>query len=72
MAEKGGFKHFMQKEIFEQPRAVRDTMLGRISQTPAKSSSTRWTSPKKSSRIYEHQNRSLRHKLARRRSPANS
>jgi glutamine---fructose-6-phosphate transaminase (isomerizing) len=32
MAEKGGFKHFMQKEIFEQPRAVRDTLLGRISQ----------------------------------------
>ncbi len=31
MAEKGGFKHFMQKEIFEQPRAVRDTLLGRIS-----------------------------------------
>ena len=31
MAEKGGFKHFI-KEIFEQPRAVRDTMLGRISQ----------------------------------------
>ena len=31
MAEKGGYKHFMQKEIFEQPRAVRDTMLGRIS-----------------------------------------
>ncbi|MFB3094679.1 MAG: glutamine--fructose-6-phosphate transaminase (isomerizing) [Candidatus Acidiferrales bacterium] len=30
-AEKGGFKHFMQKEIFEQPRAVRDTLLGRIS-----------------------------------------
>ena len=25
MAEKGGYKHFMQKEIFEQPRAVRDT-----------------------------------------------
>ena len=32
MAEKGGFKHFMQKEIFEQPRSVRDTTLGRISQ----------------------------------------
>src|SRR5882724_7618054 len=32
MAEKGGYKHFMQKEIFEQPRAVRDTLLGRISQ----------------------------------------
>jgi glucosamine--fructose-6-phosphate aminotransferase (isomerizing) len=31
MAEKGGFKHFMQKEIFEQPRAARDTLLGRIS-----------------------------------------
>jgi glucosamine--fructose-6-phosphate aminotransferase (isomerizing) len=31
LAEKGGFKHFMQKEIFEQPRAVRDTLSGRIS-----------------------------------------
>jgi len=31
-AEKGGFKHFRLKEIFEQPRAIRDTMLGRISQ----------------------------------------
>jgi glutamine---fructose-6-phosphate transaminase (isomerizing) len=31
MAEKGGFKHFMLKEIYEQPRAVRDTSLGRIS-----------------------------------------
>jgi glucosamine--fructose-6-phosphate aminotransferase (isomerizing) len=29
-AEKGGYKHFMLKEIFEQPRAVRDTLLGRI------------------------------------------
>ena len=32
MAEKGGYKHFMLKEIFEQPRAVRDTMLGRVGQ----------------------------------------
>ncbi|MGH9629727.1 MAG: isomerizing glutamine--fructose-6-phosphate transaminase, partial [Bryobacteraceae bacterium] len=32
MAEKGGYKHFMLKEIFEQPRSVRDTMLGRIGQ----------------------------------------
>ena len=32
LAEKGGFKHFMLKEIYEQPRAVRDTSLGRISQ----------------------------------------
>ncbi|HET8667226.1 MAG TPA: glutamine--fructose-6-phosphate transaminase (isomerizing) [Terriglobales bacterium] len=31
MAEKGGFKHFMLKEIYEQPRSVRDTTLGRIS-----------------------------------------
>jgi glucosamine--fructose-6-phosphate aminotransferase (isomerizing) len=32
MAEKGGFKHFMLKEIYEQPRSIRDTTLGRISQ----------------------------------------
>lgn len=32
MAEKGGYKHFMLKEIFEQPRSVRDTMLGRVGQ----------------------------------------
>jgi glutamine---fructose-6-phosphate transaminase (isomerizing) len=32
LAEKGGFKHFMLKEIYEQPRAVRDTTLGRVSQ----------------------------------------
>src|SRR6266404_6308188 len=30
MAEKGGYQHFMLKEIFEQPRAVRDTTLGRV------------------------------------------
>jgi glutamine---fructose-6-phosphate transaminase (isomerizing) len=30
-AEKGGYKHFMLKEIFEQPRAVTDTIRGRIS-----------------------------------------
>ncbi|MAE96236.1 MAG: glutamine--fructose-6-phosphate transaminase (isomerizing) [Deltaproteobacteria bacterium] len=29
-AEKGGFDHFMQKEIFEQPRAIRDTIGRRI------------------------------------------
>ncbi len=32
MAEKGGYKHFMLKEIFEQPRAIRDTTVGRVSQ----------------------------------------
>ena len=31
-AEKAGFKHFMLKEIFEQPTAVRETILGRVSQ----------------------------------------
>src|ERR1700689_5069974 len=31
MAEKGGFKHFMLKEIYEQPRAIRETTLGRVS-----------------------------------------
>jgi glucosamine--fructose-6-phosphate aminotransferase (isomerizing) len=31
MAEKAGHKHFMLKEILEQPNAVRDTVLGRVS-----------------------------------------
>jgi glucosamine--fructose-6-phosphate aminotransferase (isomerizing) len=31
MAEKAGYKHFMLKEIFEQPWAVRETVLGRVS-----------------------------------------
>src|SRR6202453_127534 len=30
-AEKGGYKHFMLKEIWEQPRAITDTPLGRVS-----------------------------------------
>ena len=30
MAEKGGYRHFMLKEIFEQPRAIADTIAGRI------------------------------------------
>ena len=29
-AEKGGYKHFMLKEIFEQPRALEDTLRGRL------------------------------------------
>lgn len=29
-AERGGYPHFMLKEIFEQPRAIRDTMRGRV------------------------------------------
>src|SRR4051794_24190311 len=31
-AEKAGYKHFMLKEIFEQPTAARETILGRVSQ----------------------------------------
>lgn len=31
MAEKGGYRHFMLKEIYEQPRAIMDTFRGRIS-----------------------------------------
>ncbi|MHB1683569.1 MAG: glutamine--fructose-6-phosphate transaminase (isomerizing) [Bacilli bacterium] len=31
-AEKGGYDHYMQKEIFEQPKAVRDTLSGRIAE----------------------------------------
>ncbi|MCE2514601.1 MAG: glutamine--fructose-6-phosphate transaminase (isomerizing) [Acidobacteria bacterium] len=31
MAEKAGYKHFMLKEIFEQPRALQETVLGRVS-----------------------------------------
>ena len=30
-AEKGGYKHFMLKEIWEQPRAATDTTMGRVS-----------------------------------------
>ena len=30
-AQKGGFSHFMLKEIFEQPKAVADTLIGRLS-----------------------------------------
>jgi glutamine---fructose-6-phosphate transaminase (isomerizing) len=29
-AEKGGFKHFMLKEIYEQPKVVKDTLVGRL------------------------------------------
>jgi glucosamine--fructose-6-phosphate aminotransferase (isomerizing) len=31
MAEKSGYRHFMLKEIFEQPRAAEETLLGRVS-----------------------------------------
>jgi len=31
MAERAGYKHFMLKEIFEQPRAISETLVGRLS-----------------------------------------
>ncbi len=34
--EKGGFKHFMLKEIFEQPKCINDSLRGRIFSNPAK------------------------------------
>jgi glucosamine--fructose-6-phosphate aminotransferase (isomerizing) len=36
MAEKAGYKHFMLKEIFEQPTATLETILGRVSQVTGK------------------------------------
>src|SRR5205809_6889324 len=36
MAEKSGYKHFMLKEIFEQPTSARETILGRVSQDSGK------------------------------------
>src|SRR5687768_1337501 len=36
MAEKAGYRHFMLKEIFEQPTAARETILGRVSEDSGK------------------------------------
>ena len=38
MAEKAGYKHFMLKEIFEQPMAIKETVLGRASSRRGRSS----------------------------------
>ncbi|HOJ42800.1 MAG TPA: glutamine--fructose-6-phosphate transaminase (isomerizing), partial [Syntrophorhabdaceae bacterium] len=35
MAQKGGYKHFMLKEIFEQPIAITDTLMGRVKEDKA-------------------------------------
>ncbi len=65
MAEKGGFKHFMQKEIFEQPRAVRDTLIGRISQDTGKVFLDEMDiTPDGVSRVRRRENHRLRHQLA--------
>ena len=67
MAEKGGFKHFMQKEIFEQPRAVRDTLLGSISQDTGKVFLDQMDiSEEEFQQFPRRENRRLRHELARR------
>ena len=36
MAEKSGYKHFLLKEIFEQPRSIRETVLGRLDEETGK------------------------------------
>ena len=65
-AEKGGFKHFMLKEIYEQPSAVRETTLGRVSQEADTSSSSRWRSPRPSSEKLRRSTSSPGNQLARR------
>ena len=66
MAEKGGYKHFMLKEIFEQPRAVRDTMLGRVGQETGRVFLDEMDiSPKQFREFTSGQDRRLRHQLAR-------
>ncbi len=46
MAEKGGFKHFMLKEIYEQPRALADTIRGRVFPDGLKINYDEWGLPK--------------------------
>ncbi len=67
MAEKGGYKHFMLKEIYEQPRSVRDTILGRVGQESGRifldeMDITREAVP----RVPVSEDHRLRHQLARR------
>ena len=45
MAEKGGHKHFMHKEIWEQPRALADTLRGRVLLSEGDVHFEGWTSP---------------------------
>ncbi len=53
--EKGGFKHFMLKEIFEQPKSINDSLRGRIFSSPPKikisSVKEYWEKFKKSNRL---------------------
>ncbi len=66
MAEKGGYKHFMLKEIYEQPRAVRDTTLGRVSQETGHIFLDEMEITEASSAAEQDQHRRLRNQLARR------
>ena len=73
MAEKGGYKHFMLKEIFEQPRAVRDTTLGRVGQETGRIFLDEMDiTPKEFAGVPTGEDHRLRHQLARRRWPASS
>ena len=72
-AEKGGYKHFMLKEIFEQPRAVRDTTLGRVGQETGRIFLDEMEiTPAEFARLPAGEDHRLRHQLARRRWPASS
>lgn len=51
MAEKGGFKHFMLKEIYEQPEAIRDTILSSFQDTEKGIVLDEFNLPKKIKRI---------------------
>ena len=73
MAEKAGYKHFMLKEIFEQPTAARETILGRVSQDTGKVflEEMKITEAQLARRRTRHDPR-LRHVVARRRWSASS
>ena len=65
-AEKGGYKHFMLKEIWEQPRAITDTTLGRVSLDSGEVflAEMKIADEELAARL-QHQHRRLRHQLAR-------
>ena len=74
MAEKGGYKHFMLKEIYEQPRAIRDTIRGRFSEDRAEILFEEHGHhlDERLAAVEQDRHRRLRHLLARRRWSASS
>ena len=65
MAEKGGYPHFMLKEIYEQPRSLQDTIAGRISLDTGRVFLEEARFPqKRSAKIQTHSYRGLRNILA--------